>query len=418
MIRTSLVAFLFLGLAVGLIAKEPDSELEAITVSIMTRAFQVGDYDTVEALFGKLSPENKKKFLQDALVMSEVGLGVDSVAATPQTSLDLALIMRSKSTSNNEAPEIIERWAEQKRKQTQLLGRLTLSLFEPAAGEKVQVAVEVMQPTPLIVHELDYHSVPQTPPIHHPYHQPVYTAAHLPPPAVPPVPHFTPYQTHGGYTVHHPFPMQQPIVAPTAPMPPSVPPSGVYFTPDQTHSYRVHLTPPPVQQPILPPPPSPTTHVHFLGVEGLAIRYHDQVPGTFDSAPLICPALHNFQQGAIYRLKLSNIPGHPGKELFPTFEVAPVNAQTQEFLAHSAVPVEFTDCDFEHVFAGNFVTKAVYYFPYPEFQGTAMSGVATLNSRQLQPGVDPIIEASKRGSILAVIRMGNRDLSSVPTPVR
>jgi hypothetical protein len=108
---------------------------------------------------------------------------------------------------------------------------------------------------------------------------------------------------------------------------------------------------------------------------------------------------------------LSNIPGHPGRELFPTLEVAPTGARTQAFLAHSSVPVEFTDADFDQVFSGNFVTK-VGYLPNPEFQGIAMSGVGTLVNTQLQPGVDPIIEASKRGSILAVIRMGNKDLST------
>lgn len=39
-----------------------------------------------------------------------------------------------------------------------------------------------------------------------------------------------------------------------------------------------------------------------------------------------------------------------------------------------------------------------------------MSGVGTLVNTQLQPGTDPINEASKRGTILAVIRMGNKDL--------
>jgi hypothetical protein len=158
-------------------------------------------------------------------------------------------------------------------------------------------------------------------------------------------------------------------------------------------------------------PFAPTSQVNFLGVESLVLKYDATVPGAFDSAPLTCPATHDFVQDNLYRLKLSNIPGHPGKELFPTLEIAPTGARTQAFLAHSSVPVEFTDNDFDQVFSGNFVTKVVY-LPNPEFQGIAMSGVGTLVNTQLQPGVDPIVEASKRGSILAVIRMGNKDLSS------
>ena len=159
------------------------------------------------------------------------------------------------------------------------------------------------------------------------------------------------------------------------------------------------------------PPFVPTSQINFLGVEGLHINFDATRPGAFDSAPLICPVPHDFPQGNIYRLKLTNIPGHPGKELFPTLEIAPTAARTQAFLAHSSVPVEFTDNDFDQVVSGNFVTKVVY-LPNPEFQGTAMSGVGTLVNTQLQPGVDPIIEASKRGAILAVIRVGNKDLRS------
>ena len=161
----------------------------------------------------------------------------------------------------------------------------------------------------------------------------------------------------------------------------------------------------------MPPPFVPTSQVNFLGVESLVLKYDATMPGAFDSAPLICPATHDFGQRGIYRLKLSSIPGHPGKELFPTLEIAQTAARTQAFLAHSSIPVEFTDNDFDQVFSGNFVTKVVY-LPNPEYQGIAMSGVGTLVNTQLQPGVDPIVEASKRGSILAVIRMGNKDLSS------
>jgi len=168
------------------------------------------------------------------------------------------------------------------------------------------------------------------------------------------------------------------------------------------------------QQTSLQRPPAfvPTSQINFLGVESLVINFDATQPGTFDSVPLVCPATHDFPQGNIYRLKLSNVPGHPGRELYPTLEIAPTAARTQAFLAHSSVPVEFTDNDFDQVFHGNFVTKVIY-LPNPEFQGIAMSGVGTLVNTQLQPGVDPIVEASKRGAILAVVRMGNKDLSGV-----
>ena len=98
-------------------------------------------------------------------------------------------------------------------------------------------------------------------------------------------------------------------------------------------------------------------------------------------------------------------------ELYPTLEVAPVTPRTDAYLAHSPIPVQFTEEDFDQVLSGNFVTKVIY-LPDPEFQELALAGVETLVSTRLDPGVDPIAEADRRGSILAIVRMGNKDLEA------
>lgn len=131
--------------------------------------------------------------------------------------------------------------------------------------------------------------------------------------------------------------------------------------------------------------------------------------GQYDSAPLLVPGRQNFAQGGIYRLKLSNINGRPGVELYPTLELGVASPRTAAYLAHSAIPVQFTQEDFDQVTAANFVTKVIYV-PDPEYQELALSGVDTLVSTRLDPGVDPIVEADRRGSILAIVRMGNKDL--------
>jgi hypothetical protein len=41
-----------------------------------------------------------------------------------------------------------------------------------------------------------------------------------------------------------------------------------------------------------------------------------------------------------------------------------------------------------------------------------VAGVETLVSTRLDPGIDPVVEADRRGSILAIIRIGNKDLES------
>jgi hypothetical protein len=152
-----------------------------------------------------------------------------------------------------------------------------------------------------------------------------------------------------------------------------------------------------------------TSQIAFLGVEGGEVAWDTTGQCMFDSSPLVMPGRQNFSQGAIYRLKLTNIPDRPGVELYPTLEVAPVTPRTDAYLAHSPIPVQFTDEDLDQILAGNFVTKVIY-LPDPEFQDLAMSGVSELVSTRLDPGVDPIAEADRRGSILAILRIGNLDL--------
>jgi hypothetical protein len=135
-------------------------------------------------------------------------------------------------------------------------------------------------------------------------------------------------------------------------------------------------------------------------------------PGAFDSEPLVVPGRYNFGQGALYRLKLTNIPGRPGVELYPTVEIAPTLPRTDAFLAHNAIPVQFTEEDLDQVLSGNFVTKVIY-LPDPEFQELAVGGIGTLVSTRLDPGVDPIVEADEMGAILAIVRLGNKDLQMV-----
>ncbi|MDR1054045.1 MAG: hypothetical protein LBL39_07700 [Planctomycetaceae bacterium] len=152
-----------------------------------------------------------------------------------------------------------------------------------------------------------------------------------------------------------------------------------------------------------------TSQISFETPEALIIHYDARIPGAFDSEALICPATHEFEHGKVYRLKLSNIPGRPGKELYPTLEVAPTTSRTFSYLVHCPVPISFTDNDFDQVLSGNLITKVIY-LPNREFQGLATVGIGTIVNTDLEPGVDPIVEAQNRGSILAIVRMGNKDL--------
>jgi hypothetical protein len=153
----------------------------------------------------------------------------------------------------------------------------------------------------------------------------------------------------------------------------------------------------------------PTVQLTFGQPDGMQIQYDATGAGRFDSEPLIVPARQNFPQGGLYRVKLTNIIAREGVELYPTVELAYANPRTGAFLAHNSIPIQFTEEDFDQVLTGNFVTKVIY-LPDPDFQGPALAGIDTLVSTRLDPGIDPIVEADRRGSILAIIRLGDKDI--------
>jgi hypothetical protein len=172
--------------------------------------------------------------------------------------------------------------------------------------------------------------------------------------------------------------------------------------------------------PVAGPPryPAERTQVRFVRPSGMKISWFTQGPDgrpAYSPAPIEAPGRYNFAQAAIYRLKLSNIEGRPGLEVYPTIEVFPTNPKTESFLAHSAVPVDFTPDDFKQIADGSYVVKVIY-LPDPAFQDAASTGTEEILSTRLEPGVDPIQEAIRRGSILLIVRMGNVDEEAPNTP--
>ena len=149
--------------------------------------------------------------------------------------------------------------------------------------------------------------------------------------------------------------------------------------------------------------------VLFSRPAAMQISYDVSGASAYDSVPIITPARQNFYEGGIYRLKITGVPGREGTELYPTLEIGPTTRRSAAYLAHNAIPIQFTEEDFDQVMTGNFVTKVIY-LPDPEFQELALAGVETLVSTRLDPGLDPILEADRRGAILAVVRIGNKDM--------
>lgn len=155
-----------------------------------------------------------------------------------------------------------------------------------------------------------------------------------------------------------------------------------------------------------------TTQVRFIGPDGMHVGW--QIPGGYAENQIVAPGRYNFLQGNTYRLKLTNVPGREALSLYPSLQVYPAHPNTDAYLSHNSVPVQLTAEDLDQVESNNFVTKVIY-LPDAKFQELAIANVETLVSTRLDPGVDPVQEADKRGTIMAVIRMGNMDFE-MPGP--
>ncbi|ADG66247.1 hypothetical protein Plim_0397 [Planctopirus limnophila DSM 3776] len=164
---------------------------------------------------------------------------------------------------------------------------------------------------------------------------------------------------------------------------------------------------------MIPPGIPTTTQVRFVGPDGMHVGW--QIPDGYAENQLVAPARFNFQQAATYRLKLTNIPGRAGLNLYPTLQVYPSHPNTVGYLSHNSVPLQITVEDLDQVESNNFVTKVIY-LPDAKYQELAIANVETLVSTRLDPGVDPVQEADKRGTIMAILRLGNMDLEMPGAP--
>ena len=144
------------------------------------------------------------------------------------------------------------------------------------------------------------------------------------------------------------------------------------------------------------------TQIYFKEPAGMKVYWFTTAKDgkqSFSATPLEAPGRFNFLQGAIYRLKLTHLPGHAGLELFPTLEVPAPTPHAREFLAHNAVPIVLTEEDVNQVVKGNFLVKVVYL---PHAKGDGGGDQIALAS-----GQDAVREAARRGSILMIVRIGN-----------
>jgi hypothetical protein len=131
------------------------------------------------------------------------------------------------------------------------------------------------------------------------------------------------------------------------------------------------------------------------------------VGGTFDQ-PLPTPLNVGLLIAPVYRLKVSNIPGREGEEVYPTVEVIdrlyPPGGQERRF----PIPVELSRTDLELALEGHYITRVIYLEDPEAALPVAQRPDDAQEWFDAGPGVNPVEEADRWGRPMAILRMGGR----------
>ncbi|WP_146452032.1 hypothetical protein [Bythopirellula polymerisocia] len=111
--------------------------------------------------------------------------------------------------------------------------------------------------------------------------------------------------------------------------------------------------------------------------------------------------------GPVYRFRVTEIPEHPGLEVFPSVEMIdrlyPPPGQALRF----PVPIELTLDELLQAAEGRFITRVIY------LEDPLLAPAIARDGEQLpwveaRPGDDPLVMADHLGRPLAILRMGGR----------
>ena len=122
---------------------------------------------------------------------------------------------------------------------------------------------------------------------------------------------------------------------------------------------------------------------------------------------LLAPTKAGMLIGAVYRIKVTNIPGLEGVEVFPSIEVINRIYPPRGLKAKFAIPIHLSQREIEMATQGFFVTRVIYLedptnpIPVDEPIGRQR----TLNIRYTE---DPLHVADKLGRPVAILRIGSR----------
>lgn len=111
--------------------------------------------------------------------------------------------------------------------------------------------------------------------------------------------------------------------------------------------------------------------------------------------------------GAVYRARITRIPGHAGFEVYPSVEVIDRLHPPEGLEDRFPIPIEITQDDLDRVVAGEFVVRVVYLEDPTIALPQAQTG-DTQRSSDIGPGDDPLVAADRLGRPMAIVRIGAR----------
>jgi len=111
--------------------------------------------------------------------------------------------------------------------------------------------------------------------------------------------------------------------------------------------------------------------------------------------------------GQVYRLKIGNLPGHEGEEIFPTIEVIDRLYPPPGQAARFPIPIELTAEELRFALDGRYVLRVIYL----EDVHTApplRDEPGKQRYFEIAPGQDAMQAADRLGRPMAILRMGSR----------
>ncbi len=129
--------------------------------------------------------------------------------------------------------------------------------------------------------------------------------------------------------------------------------------------------------------------------------------GAGSAVTLPAPAQAGMQVGHAYRIKISNLPDHPGVELYPTIELLGRLHPPVELKNKYPVPIEITAEEIETVINDQMVTKVIY-LEQPQLATPTRQVNGKMHVESLETKVNLLEAADVRGRPIAILRMGGR----------